>query len=201
MVTGKTGHNAKQIVAAAHIVPASSHVENLKYIGMTPEEVNSVRNGLFLVKGIEEAFDQLQISFVKNPNIFSNGFVMKILDTSILTRSIWNINEEATGRVSIGFYDGSTLNLGSHTPFKRAIFSQARQAHLKWGPEEKLTDYWSEDNNSEFATRYRSVAVKIRQFKEYNLLIQSEVEEELDRVEEGDTEEIISHPRKKARSK
>ncbi len=35
-------------------------------LSLTPDDVQSVRNGLFLADGIEKAFDSLKLSFVRS---------------------------------------------------------------------------------------------------------------------------------------
>ena len=62
MITGEYG-NGEEVVAA-HIAPAVSDVKKLHVLGLTFDDIHSIRNGLLLAKAIEEAFDQLRLSFV-----------------------------------------------------------------------------------------------------------------------------------------
>ena len=62
MLPGEEGNGLE--VVAAHIIPASTRPKILAGIPMTMEELQSPRNGLFLAKEVQAAFDRLQISFI-----------------------------------------------------------------------------------------------------------------------------------------
>ena len=81
------------------------------------------RNGLLLAKGIEVAFDQLQLSFIK-AGLLDDRLMLKIWDHSIRRAPIF---EGST--LLIGSYEGHPLNLGAHLPFRRVLFYQAFMAY------------------------------------------------------------------------
>ena len=127
MVTGESGNGA--CVVAAHIVPARSKIRYLLFIGLTPEDVSSSRNGLLLSKNIENAFDALQLSFIRGPvpddsGAPMDGFTLKIWDDNCRNTPIWAGSDKL-----IGEYDGC-IALQRHNPFKRALSHQAYSAFL-----------------------------------------------------------------------
>jgi hypothetical protein len=122
MVSGHVGTGDQ--VRAAHIVPCSSDASKLAFIGLTIDDVNSPRNGLFLAKNVEMAFDKLQLSFIKT-KLFYDRLYLKIWDDSCRSVPIWP--GHAT---TIGDLDGRELVLGAHKPFKRALSFQSYQAYM-----------------------------------------------------------------------
>jgi hypothetical protein len=67
-------------VKAAHLIPRATRKETLRRLDLSVRDVNSVRNGLLLLATIEEAFDNLRLSFI--PNALGQ-FALKIWDPSI----------------------------------------------------------------------------------------------------------------------
>jgi len=124
MVSGMSG-NGFQVVCA-HIAPCSSKEHLLAKVGLTKDDTGSTRNGLFLSKGFELAFDRLQLSFIRDPkNPLDSSLYLKIWDDSCRSHELWAGCDDAT----IGEYDGWKLNLNGHEPFKRALSYQAYQAY------------------------------------------------------------------------
>ena len=145
MVSGHVGTGDQ--VCAAHIVPCSSDASKLAFIGLTIDDVNSPRNGLFLAKNVEVAFDKLQLSFIKTM-LFYDRLYLKIWDDSCRSVPIWPGHTTLT----IGDLDGRELVLGPHRPFKRALSYRTYQAYLRctyvekvmpepYGPPDVQTDY------------------------------------------------------------
>jgi hypothetical protein len=120
-------------VVMAHIVPKRSKLRLLYNIGMKESGIRDVRNCLLLVKGIEEGFDQLRLSFIKlNP--LKDRLYLKIWDPTIRNVPIYH---GATR--TIGSYEGKRLMLGEdsrdpykHQPFRRALSYQTYMAYLTY---------------------------------------------------------------------
>ena len=73
-------------IIAAHIWKASTRGHGLEDFGLEPEKVNSPRNGLFLTKGLEEAFGHQQVCFLYN--LLENKIVLWVADTSLMNKTI-----------------------------------------------------------------------------------------------------------------
>jgi hypothetical protein len=80
---------------------------------------------LFLSKGVEKAFDKLQISFIPVDILNPSSFKMKIWDDACRTLPIW----EGSTHLIMNF-EGSILNLMGHKPFRRCLSYQAYQAYI-----------------------------------------------------------------------
>jgi len=124
MASGMSG-NGDQVVCA-HIAPCSSKESLLAKVGLTKADVGSIRNCLFLARGLEIAFDNLQLSFIRDrTKPLNSNLFLKIWDDSCRSHKLW----ADCGAATIGDYDGSELNLNGHEPFKRALSYQAYQAY------------------------------------------------------------------------
>lgn len=77
---------AQDKIIAAHIWKASTRGKGLEEFGLEEKDVNSARNGLFLTKGIEDAFDKQQVCFLYN--ILESKLVLWIADSNIMTKTI-----------------------------------------------------------------------------------------------------------------
>lgn len=73
-------------IIAAHIWKASTRGHSLEEFGLKTGDVNSVRNGLFLTKGIEDAFDNQQVCFLYN--VLESILVLWVADTSLMEKTI-----------------------------------------------------------------------------------------------------------------
>jgi hypothetical protein len=122
MVSNLKG-NGDQVIAA-HILPCASAPVKLVKLGLKKKDLQSSRNGLFLAKELERAFDSLKISFVKS-NTLREALYMKIWDDDCRKTRLWEGCKH-----TIGDYDGAELKLGSHEPFRQAISYQAFQAFI-----------------------------------------------------------------------
>lgn len=81
---------AEDTIIAAHIWKASTRGKDLEEFGMSEEDVNNARNGLFLTKGIEDAFDNQQVCFLYNK--LTNQLFLWVADSRILKKSIEGSN-------------------------------------------------------------------------------------------------------------
>ena len=122
MLTGEIG-NGEQ-VCGAHILPCSTAEHIFLDLSMTVDDLNNPRNGLFLSKNVELEFDCLRLSFVPKDLLHPNLFKMVIWSDASRYKPIWDGHEHV-----IGQYEGCTLNLNGHDPFRRALSFQAYQAH------------------------------------------------------------------------
>jgi hypothetical protein len=77
---------AKVNIVATHIWKASTRGKGLHDFGLQPIEVNSPRNGLFITKGIEEAFDNQQVCFLYNT--LQHVLVLWVADSAIMTETV-----------------------------------------------------------------------------------------------------------------
>ena len=111
-------------VIAAHIIPCSAAANKLSHLGLAPSDLNLSKNGLFLARNIELAFDRLQVSFVKSNPLLDTLF-LKIWDDSCRETPIWDGSD-----LKIGAFEGAPLRLDSHTIFKRCLSFQAYQAYF-----------------------------------------------------------------------
>lgn len=133
MVTGQWG-NGEQVVGA-HIIPRSVNtVEVNRVLGYTSDDINHARNGLLLAKGIEEAFDRMQISFIKT-NPLHDKLYMKIWDESVLDNPIWK-----GSKLTIRNFQNNPLSLGRHNPFKRGLSYHAYRCFLYYASDDKLIE-------------------------------------------------------------
>ena len=113
-------------VKVAHLLPAVSDVFILTQLGFTENDTVSVRNGLLLCSGFEEAFDQLQASFILGPyEGLREGYIFKIWNDSCRNKETF----PNSGHL-IGSFEGKPLELKGHEPFSRVLSYQAYQAFL-----------------------------------------------------------------------
>mmetsp|Transcript_4235 Transcript_4235/g.8867 ORF Transcript_4235/g.8867 Transcript_4235/m.8867 type:complete len:470 (+) Transcript_4235:423-1832(+) len=77
---------AQDIIIAAHIWKASARGQALEEFGLSSEDINNARNGLFLTKGIEDAFDKQQVCFLYN--VLESRLVLWVADSSLMSEKI-----------------------------------------------------------------------------------------------------------------
>jgi hypothetical protein len=80
-----TPMNSEDIIGA-HIWKRATNGEGLEEFGLVPADIDNARNGLLLTKGIEHAFDHLQVCFLYN--FTTNKLVLHVADTALLEESI-----------------------------------------------------------------------------------------------------------------
>ena len=140
MLSGEKGNGLE--VVAAHIVPASTSSQILEGIPMTKAEVLSVRNGLFLSKEVEVAFDNLQISFIPEDILHPETLVMVIWKDEVRSTPLWkkyasNGMESSQCTLQIGQYVDYALKLKGYNPIRRGLAYQAGLAYNLLTEEER----------------------------------------------------------------
>jgi hypothetical protein len=155
MLTQQVG-NGEQ-VCGAHILPCKTAEFIYVDLSMTVEpidvehpdlprvdDLNSPRNGLFLAKNVEREFDLLRLSFVPKDVLHPNQFKMVIWSDKSRNVPIWEGHAH-----KIGQYEGCTLILNGHDPFRRALSFQAYQAHghARGPPEECHQEFGTPPSN------------------------------------------------------
>lgn len=113
---------ARDTIIAVHIWKAETQGKHLDEFGLREEDVNNVRNGMFLTKGIKDAFDKQQVCFLYNK--LSNEPYLWVADTTILSDTIEGSNPPTT------FADVRKKPLRcpdkDHMPFRRLLAWHAR---------------------------------------------------------------------------
>ena len=113
---------AQNTIIAAHIWKASTCGKDLDEFGLREEDVNNTRNGLFLTKGIEDAFDNQQVCFLYNT--LNAQLVLWVADKRILSETIEGSDPQ------IKFSDVHQRPLccpdENHLPFRRLLSWHAR---------------------------------------------------------------------------
>ena len=101
-------------VAAAHLVPHSRACD-LKRFNLSKGVINSAKNGLLLDKHVEEAFDELTITFLWN--FLTNDFYCVVVDPEL--------RKDPTK----GQWHGKKLDFnGSKRPYRRILVEHAKKA-------------------------------------------------------------------------
>ena len=77
---------AEDKIIAAHIWKASTRGKGLEEFGLLPKEISNARNGMFLTKGIEDAFDKQQVCFLYN--VLESRLILWVADQAILSATI-----------------------------------------------------------------------------------------------------------------
>ena len=122
MLTGQVGNGDQ--VCGAHILPCSTEEYIYDDLSMSIDDLNCPRNGLFLARNVEKQFDLLNLSFVATDVLRPKLFKMVIWVDKCRNKPIWDRHAHL-----IGQYEGCTLILDGHEPFRRALSFQAYQAH------------------------------------------------------------------------
>jgi hypothetical protein len=135
MVSGLYGSGEK--VVCGHIVPHRSDRDKSKALGLTDAEINSNKNLVFWARGIENAYEHLQLSFIRIVETVDGElrecFAMKIFDDSIRNLPLWDGCKNI-----IGEFEGCSLKLTSkfnnnrHEVLKRGLSFQAYQSYVHW---------------------------------------------------------------------
>ena len=122
MVTGIRGKGDK--VVAGHIIPCSSEARKIAELGISLSDLNDVKNGVFWVKAIENAWEHLQLSFIKS-NPFQDKLYMKIWDDNIRNTPLY-----VGSTRHVGEFDNAELKLNGHIVMKRGFSYQAYQSYM-----------------------------------------------------------------------
>jgi hypothetical protein len=123
MVTGTRGGG--DVVIAGHIIPCSTDKKILSHLGIEVTDVNKPKNGIFWVKGIEDAWEKLALSFVKS-NALQDKYYMHIWDESVRDTPLYKDSKR-----TLGEFVGAELCLDRHVVMKRGLSYQAYQAYLQ----------------------------------------------------------------------
>ena len=143
-------------VVLAHLLPRSADAKTMTSLGYARDDIENIRNTVLLCKGIEEAFDRKQISFVPCDNPFSNNKYKLCIWTDDV--KLLPIYKGATK--TIGSYEGHALNLSvgaaMHNPFKRAMSFQAFRAFKMWGKDSGMTELPVDSDLSVYKGTYKA---------------------------------------------
>ena len=77
---------AQNTIIATHIWKASTRGKDLEEFGLCTKDINNARNGMFLTKGIEDAFNNQQVCFLYN--ILNKELCLWVADAHILLETI-----------------------------------------------------------------------------------------------------------------
>ncbi len=119
MLTRRFGNGDQ--VCAAHILTASSDEDIYSSLGMNFADLNSPRNGLWLARNVEKAFDALLLSFIPRDVLHPLSLALIIWDDDARMTPIWDDHQDL-----IGQYEGCSLQLHRHKPFRRALSCACR---------------------------------------------------------------------------
>ena len=121
-----------EYIVAAHILPSKTTRLVTEILEMSLEDIQSVKNGLFLCKAIQQSFDNLSLSFVPIDLLHPNKYKMVIWKEACKKKFVI----EGRGE-QIGAYENSELNVQHLRPFRRALSYQAFLAHDNLSPDDK----------------------------------------------------------------
>ena len=125
MISGVRG-SAAQIICG-HIVGVSNTDEKkLAYLQMKSTDLNEPNNLVFWARGFEEAYERMQLSFIKS-NPLRDALFLHIWDDSIRKKPIYPDAVE-----KIGDYEGVELKSNGHVIMKRGLSYHAYLACLKY---------------------------------------------------------------------
>ncbi|CAB9531649.1 expressed unknown protein [Seminavis robusta] len=128
-------------IIAAHIWKASARGHLLEEFGLRTEDVNSPRNGLFLTKGIEDAFDNQQVCFLYN--VLGTELVLWVADTSITEKTI-----DGSCKTFSDVHQKPLLCPRGCMPYRRLLAWHARLTLELWSETADTQHYTSEYDNS-----------------------------------------------------
>ena len=131
-MVANTAHNYGDL-CPAHLVKHSQPALMTTY-GLLVRDIDNPRNGLLLLKMIEEEFDRKNVCFVRNP--VTGGIIFKVLCPAIMTKRIFpsSLTEVRT----FSDIDNNVLQLPDGVfPYRRILYmhskySYARALHRGW---------------------------------------------------------------------
>lgn len=132
---------AQDKIIAAHIWKASTRRKGLEDCWRHASHVNSARNGLFLTKGVEDAFEKKQVCFVYN--VLESRLFLWVADCARMSETILGSTRK--------FSDVHQKPLPcspNHLPFRRLVAWHARLTLDLWKESLQGLDYTSEYDNS-----------------------------------------------------
>mmetsp|Transcript_53162 Transcript_53162/g.57699 ORF Transcript_53162/g.57699 Transcript_53162/m.57699 type:complete len:353 (+) Transcript_53162:180-1238(+) len=135
---------AENTIIAAHIWKASTRGKDLDEFGLSDNDVNSARNGLFLTKGIEDAFDNLQVCFLYNK--LTTQLFLWVADTKIRKHKI--IGSDPRKKFSDVHQKPLCCPNQDAMPFRRILSWHARLTLELRKENVPVSDYTSEYDHS-----------------------------------------------------
>ena len=124
MISGVRG-SAAQIICG-HIVGVSNTDEKkLAYLQMKSTDLNEPNNLVFWARGFDEAYEKMQLSFIKS-NPLRDALFLHIWDDSIREKPIYPDAVE-----KMGYYEGMELKSNGHVIIRRGLSYHAYLACLK----------------------------------------------------------------------
>ena len=110
---------ARDKIIAAHIWKASTRGKGLEDFGLQASDVNRARNGLFLTRGIEDAFDKQQVCFLYN--VLESRLVLWVADPAIMSETVLGSTRKFSD-----VHQKPLLCSPNHLPFRRLLAWHAR---------------------------------------------------------------------------
>jgi len=133
-------------IIAAHVWKASTRGHGLQDFGLRVDDINSPRNGLFLTKGLEEAFDRQQVCFLYN--LLRGELVLWVVDTTIFDKTI-----QGSEKTFDDVHGWPLKCPPDRAPFRRLLSWHARLS-LQQRPETTVSaDYTSQYDGDEASVR------------------------------------------------
>jgi len=113
---------AQNTIIAAHIWKASTRGKDLEEFGLCAEDINNARNGVFLTKGIVDAFDHQRVCFLYNT--LNKKLCLWVADAKILPETIEGSNPPK----KFAYVHQKPLRYPGerHMPFRRLLSWHAR---------------------------------------------------------------------------
>lgn len=188
------------IVRCAHILPHRLHnnILKLEKIRHVIDDLECARNGLFLLEGIEIAFDKLWIGFPKDENILNNRMVLKVYNPEECSK----LPTFYGSKNFVSEYEGFELQLNingyEHKPFKTALNLHAITAFSKVpnesdevkAPLHNVSPERTIDPSTRFS-QYMLNAVRLWESFDATQVEESIAEEETEHINMEDTSEQI----------
>ena len=137
---------AHDTIAAVHIWKASTRGKYLDEFGLEEKNLNNPRNGLFLTKGIEDAFDHQQICFLYN--ILQSKLVLWVADSNIMGQTI----EGSTTRTFSDVHQKPLLCPPDRPPYRRLLSWHARLTLERWTESIPIDNFTSKYDNAPGST-------------------------------------------------
>lgn len=199
LVTAVTGTSFEsKYMVGGHIWPRHKP-SGLKKFGLNPAQIDSPRNGLVLLKSVEEAFDQKRFCFVYN----MNGFAVKVLDPQLSDEDVAlkNIhNRKIEGVVqylgrNLVYKDLDTKNLDlpapvdgvQAVPFRRLLSEHATQALAA-----AVRSGWIAQAESDEFVGYNDLSGAVSRASGYALSVshRDDLESDVDKLDAPEVREI-----------
>jgi hypothetical protein len=136
----------RDVVRASHLWKHCTGGRGLEAFGIDPGQLDHWRNGLLLARGLEMAFDRLEVCFRYNP--FTQKLLLLVLDPGLQNKVV-----HPSKSLTFGQIDGWALQHPKENfPFRRILAFHARCAidharNRKWVKPDEFDD-WQEYMNT-----------------------------------------------------